>query len=198
VRHCRRYIADHFFAVSMNWTHVVRLVRTFFDAAQGIGTAPVHEITCPSAIRLHPRPRAVRSQGTLQPGDACPEGSKMNLRRWFLLANMLPLVLAEAAYAATIFTPPVIPDDDGTFFCLVTNVSTKTLVVQIEVFDANGERSRRFGFTTPPLHTRAAFGLGASGDRFCRVTVDGGRSVIRASVEVLSASSAIEAVYPVP
>lgn len=122
----------------------------------------------------------------------------MSLCRGFLLASVLPVVLAEAAYAATISTPPVIPDDDGIFFCLVTNVSTKTLNVQIDVFDMNGGTSGHFGFITPPLATRAALGHGSSGDRFCQITVDGGRNTIRASVEVLSSSSAIEAVYPVP
>jgi hypothetical protein len=116
----------------------------------------------------------------------------------FLLASVLPVVLAEAAYATTISTPPVIPDDNGTFFCLVTNVSARTLNVQIDVFDVNGGTSGHFGFTTPPLATRAALGRGASGDRFCQITVDGGRSTIRASVEVQSSSSVIEAVYPVP
>jgi hypothetical protein len=122
----------------------------------------------------------------------------MGLCRRFLLASVLPVVLAEAVYAATIFTPPVIPDDDGTFFCLVTNVSTRTLDVQIDVLDFNGGRTGHAGFTVPPLETRAAPGHGASGDRFCQITVDGGRNTIRASVEVFSSSSAIEAVYPVP
>jgi hypothetical protein len=36
--------------------------------------------------------------------------------------------------------PTVIPDDDGTFFCLVTNVSTRTLVVMIDVLELNGRR----------------------------------------------------------
>ena len=122
----------------------------------------------------------------------------MSLCRRFLLASVLPVILAEAAYATTISTPPVIPDDNGTFFCLVTNVSAKTLDVQIDVFDMNGGTSGHFGFVTPPLATRAALGHGASGDRFCGITVDGGRNTIRASVEVLSSSLAIEAVYPVP
>jgi hypothetical protein len=115
-----------------------------------------------------------------------------------VLASVLPVALAQAAHATTIFTPPVIPDDDGTFFCLVTNVSTRTLHVQIDVFDVNGGPSGHFGFVTPPLATRAGLGRGASGDRVCRITVDGGRSTIRASVQVLSSSAAIEAVYPVP
>jgi hypothetical protein len=122
----------------------------------------------------------------------------MGLFRKFLLAGVLPVVLATAAYATTIFTPPVIPDDDGTFFCLVTNVSAKTLVVKIDVLDLNGGMTGHAGFTVPPLETRAAPGHGTSGDRFCQITIDGGRSSIRASVEVLSSSSAIEAVYPVP
>jgi len=122
----------------------------------------------------------------------------MSLSRRFLLASVLPVVLAKAAYATPISTPPVIPDDNGTFFCLVTNVSAKTLDIQIDVFDMNGGTSGHFGFVTPPLATRAALGHGASGDRFCQVTVDGGRNTIRASVEVLSSTSAIEAVYPVP
>ena len=122
----------------------------------------------------------------------------MTLSRRFLLASVLAVVLAEVAYAATIFTPPVIPDDDGDFFCLVTNVSTRTLAVMIDLLDLNGGTTRHVGFTVPPLETRAAPGHGASNDRFCRITVDGGRTTIRASVEVLSSSSAIEAVYPVP
>ena len=118
--------------------------------------------------------------------------------RRILLAGILPMVFAEAAPAATIFTPPVIPDDDGSFFCLVTNLSTRPLVVVIDVVDQNGRTSRHNGFNTPPLETRATFGLGTSSDRFCRITVDAGRSAIRASVEVLSSDGAIEAVYPVP
>ena len=122
----------------------------------------------------------------------------MSLFRRFLLASVLPVVLAEAAYATTIFTPPVIPDDNGSFFCLVTNVSARTLAVMIEVLDMNGGTTGHTGFTVPPLETRAAPGHGASGDRFCQITVDSGKSTIRASVEVLSSSDAIEAVYPVP
>ena len=122
----------------------------------------------------------------------------MSFSRRFLVASVLPVVFAQAAYATTIFTPPVIPDDDGTFFCLVTNVSAKTLAVMIDVFDLNGGTTGHFGFTIPPLETRAAPGHGASGDRVCQITVDGGKNTIRASVQVLSSSSAIEAVYPVP
>lgn len=122
----------------------------------------------------------------------------MGLLRRFLAAGVIAVSLVKVASAATIFTPPVIPDDDGDFFCLVTNVSDRTLTVTIEVFDMNGGASRHIGFTVPPLQTRAAPGHGASNDRLCRVTVDGARSTIRASVEVLSSSSAIEAVYPVP
>jgi hypothetical protein len=122
----------------------------------------------------------------------------MGLFRRFLLAIVLPVVLAEAAYAATVFTPPVIPDDDGTFFCVVTNASTRTLAITIDVLDMNGGTTGHTGFTVPPLQTRAAPGHDASGDRLCQITFDGGRSTIRASVEVLSSSSAIEAVYPVP
>jgi hypothetical protein len=122
----------------------------------------------------------------------------MRLVRTFLLAGVLPVMLAGAARAATIFTPPVIPDDDGSFFCVATNVGPRTLTVVFEVFDLNGAISRRIGLVVPPLETRAAPGNGASNDRFCRITFDGGRSAIRASVEVLSSGSAIEAVYSVP
>jgi len=120
----------------------------------------------------------------------------MSLFRRVLLASVLPTVIAGAAHAVSIFTPPVIPDDDGSFFCLATNVSTRTLNIVFEVFDTNGGMTRRIGLTVPPLHTRAA--PGASTDRFCRISIDGGRTAIRASVEVLSNSSAIEAVYSVP
>lgn len=120
----------------------------------------------------------------------------MNRWRPWLMGSLLSVMVAAAAHAATVFTPPVIPDDDGTFFCLVTNVSVRTLTIGIDVLDVNGGTSRHFGFTVPPLATRAAFG--AAVDRACRITVDGGRSSIRASVEVLSSSGAIEAVYPVP
>ena len=122
----------------------------------------------------------------------------MRLFRRYLLAGVIPVVLAGAAHATTIFTPPVIPDDDGTFFCLVTNVGPRTLSVMFDVVDTNGGTSRHFGFVAPPLETVAAFGRGASNDRVCRITIDGGRTSIRASVELLSSSDAIEAVVPVP
>jgi len=118
--------------------------------------------------------------------------------RTFLLAGVLSASFARAAFATTVFTPPVIPDDDGDFFCLVTNVSTRTLDVGIDVIDVNGGTSRHVGFVVPPLETRAVPGHGASSDRVCRITVDAGRTAIRASVEVFSSSAAIEAVYPVP
>ena len=116
--------------------------------------------------------------------------------RSVMLASVISTILAEAAYAVSIFTPPVIPDDDGSFFCLATNVSTRTLNIVFEVFDMNGGMSRHIGLTVPPLSTRAA--PGTSSDRFCRISIDGGRTSIRASVQVLSSSSAIEAVYSVP
>jgi hypothetical protein len=80
----------------------------------------------------------------------------------------------------------------------VTNVSAKPLTVMIDVLDMNGGTAKHFGFTVGPLETRAAFGEGDSGGRVCRITADGSRSAIRASVEVFLSSSAIEAVYPVP
>ena len=116
----------------------------------------------------------------------------------FLLATVLSSALTGAAFATTIVTPPVIPDDDGDFLCLVTNVSSRTLDIAIDVIDLNGATSRHVAFVVPPLETRAAPAHGASNDRVCRITVDAGRSAIRASVEVLSGTSAIEAVYPVP
>lgn len=122
----------------------------------------------------------------------------MSLIPRFVLAGLLSIVLAEAAHAVTISTPPVVPDDDGTFFCLVTNVSAKPLDIRIDVVDVNGGTSTHFGFNTPPRATRAALGRGALSDRFCQITIDAGRSAIRASVEVQSSSAAIEAVYPVP
>ena len=120
----------------------------------------------------------------------------MRFSRRLLRASLLPVLIAGAVHAATIVTPPVIPDDDGDFFCLVTNTSVRPLVVGIDVVDVNGGTSRHLGFTVPPLATRAAPGHAV--DRLCRITADGGRSAIRASVEVLSATGEIEAVYPVP
>jgi hypothetical protein len=128
-----------------------------------------------------------------------PEGEpKMKPLRTFLLGSALAAILVDVAHAVTVFTPPVVPDDNGTFFCLVTNVSTRTLTLMIDVLNVNGETSRHFGFVVPPLQTRAALGQGASGDRLCRITIDSGRSSIRAAVEVQSSSAEIEAVYPVP
>lgn len=122
----------------------------------------------------------------------------MRCARMLLLAGVLPFVLAKAAHGATIFTPPVIPDDDGDFFCLMTNVGPRTLTVSIDVIEMNGGTSRHFGFVVPPLETRAALGRGVTNDRVCRITFDGGRTAIRASVQVMSSSSVIQSVFPVP
>ena len=121
----------------------------------------------------------------------------MRLTRLTLLVSVLCLV-AELAHAVTIPTPPVIPDDDGTFFCLVTNVSDRILTVMIDVVGVNGSTNGHFGFVVPPLQTRAAPGHGALVDRLCRITIDGPKSAIRASVEVVSSSGVIQAVFPVP
>lgn len=80
----------------------------------------------------------------------------------------------------------------------MTNVSARTLTVVIDVLEMNGGTTGHVGLVVPPLETRAVPGHGASNDRVCRITIDGGRSAIRASVGVLSSSAAIEAVFPVP
>jgi hypothetical protein len=123
----------------------------------------------------------------------------MRPARTFLLASVLTALLPGAGHATTIVTPPVIPDDDGDFFCLVTNTSVvRNLTVGIDVVDVNGGTSKHFGFLVPPLATRAAPGHGAKGDRVCRITVDGGRSSVRASVQLQSADAEIQSVFPVP
>jgi hypothetical protein len=77
--------------------------------------------------------------------------SLMNFFPRIVLASVLPVILAAAPHATTIFTPPVIPDDDGTFSCLVTNVSLKTVVAKIDVLDLNRGTTGHVGFTIPPL-----------------------------------------------
>src|SRR5207244_11395627 len=81
--------------------------------------------------------RSVNDQRTkTQAGRCAPE--RMSLMNFFprlVLASVLPVALATAAHAPTVFPPPVIPDDDGTFFCLVTNVSCTTIVAKIAVVD---------------------------------------------------------------
>ena len=102
----------------------------------------------------------------------------MSLSRSFLLASVLPVVLAKAAYATTISTPSVIPDDNGTFFCLVTNVSAKTLDIQIDVFDMNGGTSGHFGFVTrhSQHEPRSATARPAIASAKSRLTAAGTRS----------------------
>src|SRR5207244_9385686 len=74
--------------------------------------------------------RSVNDQRTkTQAGRCAPE--RMSLMNFFprlVLASVLPVVLATAAHATTIFTPPVIPHDDATFFCLVMHLSGMTSV----------------------------------------------------------------------
>jgi hypothetical protein len=64
----------------------------------------------------------------------------MTTRKPLAFALLLGLVLmAGAAQAATLFTPPLFPDGDSQIDCYLLNVSDEVRRAIIEVFNRDGE-----------------------------------------------------------
>ena len=114
--------------------------------------------------------------------------------------QLIALLAASAAQAATLSTPPLHPDPGGRLACTVVNVGHRDLAIQAGILDDAGQNVTEFASTQyqdGPGDTIASVAVESAQDaaRYCRVTVSGGgRSQVRASLESFDANGVRTAV----
>lgn len=109
----------------------------------------------------------------------------MTRQNIFTFAVLLGLVLGtEAAHAATLFTPPLVPEGKNQLDCYLVNVSNETREAAIEVLNRDGEVLDSVSVTLDPGTEKVATVEADRQPRYCKFWVEGSRSHFRASVLV--------------
>lgn len=109
----------------------------------------------------------------------------MSMKNVFLLTLVLGLTsLAGAAQAATLFTPPLVPDGENQLDCYLVNVSDQVRQATIEVRNRDGVVLESVEVTLKPGAEAVATVLAGELPRYCGFVVEGGRSHFRASILV--------------
>ncbi len=88
-----------------------------------------------------------------------------------LLAGLI--LIAWAAHATTLFTPPLVPDGDNQLDCYLLNVSGQTLSASIEVLTHEGV-----------VLEAVASVLADEQPRYCKFVVEGNKLHFRGSILV--------------
>ena len=114
--------------------------------------------------------------------------------------QLLALLAASAAQAATLSTPPLTPDPGGRLACTVVNVGHRSLAIQAGILNDANQNVTEFASTQyqdGPGDTVASVVVESAADaaRYCKVTVSGGgRSQVRAALEAFDANGVRTAV----
>ena len=108
-----------------------------------------------------------------------------------VIAMLLLLVTAAPASATvTLYTPPQLLNTGLLdLWCVITNVSSKPVVVSITVLSESGSELDNTGeFSLDPLRTGGAASSGTATASMCRFTVNGAARAVRASSCVFDVS----------
>jgi len=115
-------------------------------------------------------------------------------------AQAMMLVIATAAQAVTLSTPPLHPDADGRLVCTVVNVGGRKIGIAAEVVADAGQNVTDFAATewsseSAEIPASVVVESSAEAARYCKVTVTGGgRSQVRAALEAFDQSGTRTAV----
>ena len=108
--------------------------------------------------------------------------------------QLLALLTASTARAASLSTPPLHPDPGGRLACTVVNVGQRALTIQAGILSDAGQNVTEFAssqYQDGPGDKIASVVVESASDvaRFCKVTVSGGgRSQVRAALEAFDAN----------
>jgi hypothetical protein len=112
-------------------------------------------------------------------------------------ALALMLILRGAATAATLYSPPLIPEAAGRLVCHVVNVSTKTLDITLEMYSFGGTLLGSFDCLGPvTAGGTCATNSTDNGVRYCKVIVSN-KNTVRGSLMALSADNVTTAAVPI-
>ncbi|HXH12441.1 MAG TPA: hypothetical protein VNP04_22070 [Alphaproteobacteria bacterium] len=106
-----------------------------------------------------------------------------NRRLTFALLAELMLI-AWAAHATTLFTPPLVPDGDNQLDCYLLNVSGQTRSATIEVLTREGRVLESIDVTLHSGTEAVASVLADAQPRYCKFVVEGNKLHFRGSILV--------------
>lgn len=101
--------------------------------------------------------------------------------KWIAAATLL-VALAGGAQAATLVSPPLVPEGDNVLDCYLVNVGTKSRAVVIDVFARDGSTVEHVETTLDPGEEDVARATSDEQPRYCRFVVTGPKADFRASV----------------
>ncbi len=109
----------------------------------------------------------------------------MRTKELLTSTSLLVLILATGiAQAATLFTPPLVPEGENQLDCYLVNVSNKTRAARIESLNRMGDLKGFADVILNPGEERVVTVPASDEPRYCRFIVEGGRAQYRASVLV--------------
>ncbi len=101
--------------------------------------------------------------------------------KW-IAAAALAVGLTGAARAATLVSPPLVPDGENVLDCYLVNVGEKPRTVVIHVVARDGSVIETVTTTLGPGEEDVARATADQLPRYCRFDVDGPKSAFRASI----------------
>jgi hypothetical protein len=115
------------------------------------------------------------------------EENTMTPKRILVPTLLLGLALVGAAHAATLISPPLVPEGDNVLDCYLVNVSNQAREVTIQVFNREGEVVTTVETTLDPGQEDVARATADLLPRYCKFIVKGKRADFRASILVRQA-----------
>jgi hypothetical protein len=115
--------------------------------------------------------------------------------RRVLITTALIFALSATALAAELFTSPLITSGNNQFQCRILNVSKTALMVRVQLFDTQKSVIDDSGdVELAPLGDLSASGASVDNPFFCKFTVQGKKTNIRASASIVEAGTTIVSV----
>jgi hypothetical protein len=108
----------------------------------------------------------------------------MLARRFSMLALFSTLALGGGAHAATLVSPPLVPEGNNFLDCYLVNVSPEPRAVIIQVFSREGTVIEEVETTLGPGQEDVARATAPELPRYCKFIVDGTRQEFRGSILV--------------
>lgn len=106
------------------------------------------------------------------------------LAKRILMSALFSMVVATGAQAATLVSPPLVPEGKSFLDCYLVNVTDEARTVRIEVFSRDGQVIEAVDTTLEPGEEDVARATSAEQPRYCKFIVDGTRAEFRASILV--------------
>ena len=101
-----------------------------------------------------------------------------------LVTLVLVLALTAAAEAATLISPPLVPEGTNFLDCYLVNVGEKARTVTIQVFSREGVPVKTVETTLDPGEEDVARATSDQNPRYCKFVVKGSARDFRASILV--------------